>query len=372
MVIGFYMKKRFIKLVVVTVLFECMIMVSLELPAQKGEEKESFKEVKLENYNLKQLPDSVSAIASIAVIVTVRDSSQIGFVQTGLANRKKKAVPYKNEITGLLRNYVSRQYHEIMKPGGKYLLWIIKELRINERTFAMAEKAYVRLKADAWISKDSINYTFVTAFDTVLVTGGMDVTRKHGHNIATALNLLLHRSMELEKAVARDMHRASLSVNQIVENDKKRFDIPALKDSVIKEGAYKTFKEFILNNPSIEHFEVSTNAGLQSTIYQREADGSKHIVTPWGICKNGELYKYHEKDLIPIEKTGYTYILSTYLENIHRKNKGIFWGLVIAGIPGGLIGSTSGKTYPVTAISYIPKKQPDGCLIDMETGELSF
>lgn len=368
----FCMKNSFSRLLFAVSLFACMVMVALNLQAQKKEEKEQFKEIKLEKYDFDPLPVSVSEVSSISVISSVRDSSQIGFVQTGMTNRKKKAVPDKKELTDFLQSYVNREYKEIMKPGGLHLLWVVKDLRINERTFAMAEKAYVHLKADAWISKDSINYAFVTAFDTVLVTGGMDVTRKHGHNIATAFNLLLQRSMELEKAALTTTGQTLLSISKIEESDQKRFDIPALKDTLIREGAYVTFNEFLLNTPSIEHFNVVTNEWLQSTIYQVDSNGAKHAIIPWGICKKGELYKYYGWDLIPIEKIGYEYILSTYLGNIHRKNDGIFWGTLIGGIPGALAGAKSGKVYSVTAISYITKKQPEACLIDMETGKLSF
>ncbi len=349
-----------------------MAMISLNLQAQKKPEKEQFKEIKLEKYDFDPLPGNVSEISSISVISSVRDSSQIGFVQTGMTNRKKKAVPDKKELTDFLQSYVGREYKEIMKPAGLHLLWVVKDLRINERTFAMAEKAYVHLKADAWISKDSINYAFVTAFDTVLVTGGLDVTRKHGHNIATTFNMLLQRSMELEKAVLSATGQTLLSIRKIEEIDHKRFDIPILIDTLIRDGAYATFKEFLLNTPSIEHFNVVTNEWLQSTIYQVDLNGAKHAIIPWGICKKGELYKYYGWDLIPIEKIGYSYILSTYLENIHRKNEGLFWDTLIGGIPGALAGASAGKIYSVTAISYITKKQPEACLIDMETGKLSF
>ena len=67
-----------------------------------------------------------------------------------------------------------------------HLLWIVKDLRINERTLFSNEQAFTRLKADAYFSADGTAYQFVAAFDTVIRRGGVDLTGWHGQFIASA------------------------------------------------------------------------------------------------------------------------------------------------------------------------------------------
>ncbi len=108
------------------------------------------------------------------------------------------------------------------------------------------------------------------------------------------------------------------------------------------------------------------------------------IVDPWGISKNGELYKYHDGQFIAIEKYGNGFIISDYVEKATRRNSNIFFASFFGGVVGGAVGGgiagalTSGskknRLLLVDNISHITKKkrQPEATRIDMNTGEFTF
>ena len=83
--------------------------------------------------------------------------------------------------------------------------------------------------------------------------------------------------------------------------------------------------------------------------------------------------------LVAIERNDNSYIISDYLDNIKRRNKGILWGAIIGGVAGGAIGgavgssigSSSGTIFYVGSIPYI-NKEPEASAIDMETGKFTF
>jgi hypothetical protein len=110
------------------------------------------------------------------------------------------------------------------------------------------------------------------------------------------------------------------------------------------------------------------------TVYAQGVAGSSTtlIEHPWGICKDGELYKYNDQILIPIEKSGNSFVVSNYLDAINRKNQSIFWGAMIGGVGGAALGSTSGGVYTVTTIPYITRQQPEATTIDVDNGDLMF
>lgn len=341
---------------------------------EENESTERVKKIKLEKYDFKKLSATAVPFSKINVVPSLWDSTSLGFVQVGLGNKKIRAVPG-NDYTHYLQSYIDSQYSDMFSPGGAELLFIVKSLRINERTFSMSENAFVRLNAVAWISKkDSNLYSFVCNFDTVLLTGGMDVTARHGRNIAKAFDLLLKKCVENNGVNGTDS-AFRYSRQEILAAADDRFNIPALKNEMMNDGVYVSFDDFLNNNPSIKDYNVKEKK-KKATIF---AAGSNTELTPWGICRQGEVYKYMKGHLVAIERNDNSYIISDYLDNIKRRNKGILWGAIIGGVAGGAIGgavgssigSSSGTIFYVGSIPYI-NKEPEASAIDMETGKFTF
>jgi len=332
------------------------------------EKSERVKKIKLSSQ-----PADISApaipIAGIQVIPACGDTVRLGFVQVGLANKRIAAAPDK-PWNAYLQNFVDNHFKPAFTASGVQLIWIVKDLRINERTFAMNEKAYVRLKADAYLSKDNAHYQLIQSLDTILIKGGMEVTHSHDQNIAKAFELLWDQSVA---AANVDAANATLSVTDILSREQTRFALPILQDTVYKTGVYKTYQEFLNNQPSVEKFNVEIKKRRVTIQELGTTDNAGPVIeNPWGICKDGEIYKYYKERLVPIEKSGHSFVISNYLEASNRRNQSIFWGGLIGGVGGAALGLTTSGLFNVETIPYITRQQPEATTVDIDNGTLMF
>lgn len=325
--------------------------------------EEAFKTIPLTDFSLsdKILPE----ISGIQIINAVSDSSILGYVQRGMLNRWVQAQPDK-PYTQYLQTYVNRRYGPIYKQDATQLIWVIQELRINERTFSMSEKAFLHLKAMAFAGKGT--FKFVTQLDTILVRGGMDVTSKHGDNIGEALQILLERSAQADGP--------AYSMAEIHEKAFQRYQKPGLQSKEHADGIYITFEDFMNDQPSFKNVEYTLEHNIVR-FYYTDGSGKKTFVDKfWGVRKKGILLKQHEDLLIPIQQVQNGLALTDYLPLARRKNNAVLLG----GAGGGLIGAAladkgaaaSGTLPVVDNLPYIRKKQPLATAVDIETGEFTL
>ncbi len=321
-------------------------------------------------------------ISNIDVIQAMADSTGLGYVQKGISNRLVLAGP-KTTITEDLQTYLQTQYRQQLQSQGAAVLIVVKDIRINERTFAMKERAYIHFLADSWISPDNNNrYVYAATLDTIFKTGGMDVTASHGKNIARCLHALMNSTVTVTAGAPAS---PQFTYEEVKARAYKRFDQPILRETSYKPGLYTTYDEFLQNNPSVLSYQTSTTKkdGVQFKIVQE--DGSEKPVIPWGLSKNGELYVYHDKNLVPVERKENNFIISAYVEARKRRNQAMWIGAIAGGMTGAIIASASGMgTYiyiPVsgqssgtllTNIPQLAKEQPEPSHLDFETGKLYF
>jgi hypothetical protein len=307
-------------------------------------------------------------IAGITVVNALWDTSRLGFLQVGLFNKKVEAVPDKPMGT-FLQDYVNAAYGNLYQPGNVTLLWVVEELRIGERTGAMSEKAFVRLKATAYATKDGREFRPVTTIDEVKQVGGMDVTHKHKSNITKAFKKLYEESVAHLDAALPDA--PAVTYDDVIKKHTARRETPALKVSKMDDGVYLSYEDFLQNKPAITRFELS-GSNARARVYTVASDGGKSEVPQyWGVVKNGEVYKYKEGHLIPLERDGFGYVISSYIADYKRRNRSIIWGSVAGGITGAAIMSASTGLQYADAFPTL-KVSPEATAIDMETGELIF
>ncbi|TWW01899.1 hypothetical protein [Chitinophaga pinensis] len=335
-----------------------------DLPAKS----EKVKKIKLSS-QAADISAPAVPIAGITVIPACGDTLRLGFVQVGMANKRISAVPNK-PWNAYLQDFADTRFKPALTASGAQLLWVVEDLRINERTFAMSEKAYVRLKANAYLSKDNAHYQHISTLDTVLLRGGMDVTSKHDENIAEVFGLLWNKSIDAANTATEN---ATLTVTDIVSKEQNRFALPILQTTTYKPGVYKTYQEFLENKPSIEKFNVEVKR--RDVIIQEVGTNDNIgpvVENPWGICKDGELYIYYKERLIPIEKSGNSFVISNYLEASNRRNQSLFWGGLIGGVGGAALGLTTSGLFNVETIPYITRQQPEATTLDIDNGTLMF
>jgi len=283
-------------------------------------------------------------VSGIQIINAVGDSSLLGYVQTGMFNRWTEAVP-DIELTPFLQSFVNRRYGSYFKSDAPQLVFIIQDLRINERTFTMSEKAFLHIKALAFIGNES--FKMLTKLDTVFERGGMDVTHKHGDNIAAALHMLFKKAADFSPS-GQEYSSAAL-----VEKANELYQKPAFTSDKHEDGIYVTFEEYLNDQPSIKDVN------------------SKATVNFWGVRKNGMLFKNYDDHLIPLEMKQRSIALTGYIPAARRKNN-----FMLLGATGGIVGSMiMDETYQLPVVTNIPtitKKTPQATTVDIETGEFTL
>ena len=370
-----------------TTLFIALIFSLHFVKAQKPKQPDplEYKTFRLPKFPDADFPKKSISIAGIQVIQMLRDSIRFGYAMKGMDDHVVVLVPEKPP-TYFLQEGIGKMYGHEFKPGGAYVLWVIKDLRVGEK-IGNNQYSYLRFNADAYISKDQVAYKPVCTIDTVLVEeSGVDLTAWHGEHIEDAFRLLLKKTIQNGKDVL-EQNMEGISIEKIKDNSNPRIDVPILKDESYREGAYASFEEFLQNKPSITNFRIfSIGKKKEIKIVNVSENNQVDTVNIWGFCKEGEIYKYDAGLLVSIEKQGNGFIISNYVEQASRHNNGIFMAAFLGGLGGGLvgglivgivagsIGSNDSDRLLVKSIPYITKakKQPEATCIDMKTGELSF
>ncbi|ANH80104.1 hypothetical protein A8C56_03085 [Niabella ginsenosidivorans] len=324
-------------------------------------------------------------VAEIKVFQAVPDSSYLGYAQKGLANSVVRAYP-DGPLTPFIQRYFDNSIHYSSDSGAKKFFIVIKELRINERTFAMKERAYARLQADAWVGAAADKYYLAASVDTCIMHGGMDVTASHGRNIGDLLFLLIHKAAASPDTAGE--HTQLLTIEEVRRKANERFTVPVLLTDHYQNGIYLTYNEFLQNAPSVRHYSTQFNKKKGARFFIKDSTGNEQEIIPWGLCKDDELYKYKEHNLIPIERVANGFFISSYLENKRRRNNAVFWGALVGGIAGGVAaGAISGGQVTYIAVPYyganvqafmqtnipaLKKSQAEASSVDFSTGELYF
>lgn len=243
-------------------------------------------------------------VHDIAVMTVSGDTTYLGMIQTGLLNNKKMATPDK-PMKVFLQDYITSQYKVQYQPEGKSLLYIIKYLRIGERSGNVRENAFVRLIADTYVSDDQEQYQLAASIDTLMRWGGMDVTHAHNRNIEEALDLL---------ATTSDNHiadNAKLTKEAILAKVDEWFSQPAFTLKSFKQGVYLTHNDFLQNTPT------------RTCTLQKEGkhliviDSLKNPVTNfWGFSYQGIFYKSVYNTFVPFIRYGRNFEMITATINL--------------------------------------------------------
>ncbi len=342
-------------------------MAAFTLPALAQETKKDttaiiWRQIKLNAEQREVHTGAAYSIASVEVVQHLWDSTHLGYMQVGMANRRAAAVPDKT-ISNYLQDFTQKAFGQNFKEGGIKMLWVIEAIRVGEKTGAWSEKAYFRFKGTSYGTKDGVNYVQLAVTDITNVSGGLEVSHKHKSNIANALQDLMDRSAgALEEAFANQT--ATHTREEIMKGYQEKRNLPALTETM-KEGVYTTFADFLANKPAAQDFDTKAEKRKLTVV-----DNNGNTIKCWGIVKKGEVYKVLENRLVPLEKYQNGYIISTFVQNAQRRNAGIFWSALAA--PGAAF-IVEGTTRLLTADAYPNlSPSPEATAIDMETGAFIF
>lgn len=379
---------RKFKMIKTTFLF-ILIAFTTAVSAQKEKTfKEKFVKIDMPEMPIAEFPENSIPISEIRVMHNLTDSVKMGYAHKGI-DFSIATLIFKKPLNEILQKQVSRMYKREYKKNGAIIFWLINDLRFGAKMGVAGygkvqvmpspsiDCSYTRFNADAYISADGNSFKKVCTIDTVFLV--LNMSGGHGSDLENALRVLLRRTLLTGKEVLEQTAN-ELTVEQIALQAAQKPVLPILVDSNYQEGAYASYQEFLANNPSIKNYETIVGKKKKVTLISTTGNDTLNV---WGICKNGEIYKYHGQSLIPIEKQGSGFVISGYVENTNRHNNNIFNIGMAASIAGGVFLNTaaiititivSGKPLLVDTINYIdePDKQPLATCIDMRTGNFSF
>jgi hypothetical protein len=178
-------------------------------------------------------------------LIDVRiDSSNMGFIQTGLANKKATVInktPLNIQLDKILSSLIDNTAKE------KELTLVLKKLSFNEVTTITSEKGYFHLNAGLYV-KENDNYSKINVIDTIIVASALDVTNKilkiGGETIANFIALNLeHQPSSLTQYAYNDIIKTD-------DIDRKTFK--AYFADTYTNGVYENYISFCSQIPDAD------------------------------------------------------------------------------------------------------------------------
>ena len=366
----------------------CLLLpVFLKAQDNKLTKRETFT-IKLQKFPIANFPENAIPVSDIRLIQVLPDSINLGYTTKGMMVQHVVVLRPSKPLTDFLQEHIMRMYKSSYAKNGAKMLWILKDLRFGEKLIPGQVYGYNRMVADSYISNDGKLYKKLFSLDTVFVVESADmVTTSYATNIETALKYLSKRSFLSAENVFNTASEER-TVEQIMDQAKQNYDHRILSDTVYNEGAYASFQEFLDNKPTVLNIETVLNGDKITKFTRKGTDGQPETISIWGLCQKGELFKYDNEKLVPLERQDNGFVISAYVDNtnkMYRKASGrsMPYTFMIGGVTGGLLGAMAyrdvlkaekDKYILVRSYPYItePDEQPIATCINMRTGEWSF
>jgi hypothetical protein len=322
-------------------------------------------------------------ISGIDILQGGADNTTLGYIAATSGNETYRLTP-EAKNTSWLNTLVTQRYS---RPGGKPLTWVVRSVSMTTDT--SGQYYFTHVKADVLRKGEANAYQKLMSVDTVL-SGRLTNNNSFATGITNVLDALYLASANRIDAGKKNKNRlpsSDILTEQTVEaaalEGSKQPALPVITDNTVVRGAYANFGEFVNNTPSVtepvwaEPDAASGNGHVK--LFSMKKDSSIHQLTAiWGICFGGnELYKYENGLLIPIEKSGNSFILSRYQEPAQRKNQAMYWRRIAVKVWSGDSNPFDRNHAVVINNNQAAKKvnagrQPLATCIDMTTGELAF
>lgn len=263
--------------------------------------------------------------SSIKIIDERFDTSKIGFVYTaGIFSSKKKSYKkFKLEqgVAGAIENYYNDYYEKSFTNTGFELLIVIKKLWFSnfnlhnasgfEITKVTTKGKTLLCKWEYYVGKNG-SYLPAKRVDTAFeYTEAMikNIEDESEEKKLTDFKFFLKGLIEIydfEKAIGSYETAPRKTLEQIQAYNRKRFDIPVVKDSVFTPGVYLNFAEFRMNRPSVAAFTEKKTKYRTSNAGEYLEDANGNTINPyWGYSSKEEFKfgKYGHEKIFRVNKT---------------------------------------------------------------------
>jgi hypothetical protein len=309
----------------------------------------------------------------IEIIDARFDTSKIGFAfyrqPVDLDYKDFKKIRLKNGIKNALQEFYNNYYKLGLNETGNKLLIVLKKLWIDnlpDRNYFDERHDIIRnsiqdihVKIEYYLHKNDEYYP-LKRLDSIYQLTDENISNpdlKFNRNDLSFFTYTLKSLVEkndFTMVVENIANKKKYSFHQIDSFNNKRFVIPVLTDSNLKEGMYMTFKEFVNNSPSVTDYEFTKMGVLK---VDGNATANRHY---WAYYDKKGLH-VRESKKVNLWRMGNTFEFFDWGEVYLKKT---LLGNLFLAIPSTNGSNSSSAPGYKTRWVDLPRQ------IDMETGEI--
>ncbi|MFO0506533.1 MAG: hypothetical protein ACK5X6_06750 [Chryseotalea sp.] len=277
-----------------------------------------------------------NTIKFAAVIDGRKDKSNIGWVQTGLAN-KRRIADFEDGFDKQIKDLFQRSS---LISAESDILISINRLYINETTKVTSEigRAEVGINFFKLINADSCY--FITSVIVGDEHKSMDVTKQHDENIATAFEKAIAEF--LKKKLHVTLSNKAIAITSLGNPNQTLRDISkvaVLNTEVFEAGIYTKFEELLSNQPSItSDFIVDDDKKIKLFRLNTES-GKKQIKDGiYGFSVKNKIYILFDGEFCELKKVENTF---RFMGPKKSDPNAVATGAILGGLIGSAIASSA-------------------------------
>lgn len=293
------------------------------------------------------VPAHDSNFKALLIVDGRKDKSHIGWVQTGMMNKKRIARfirPFDQELDDMFNR------SGLLTTSSTGFIIRVTRLYINEITMATREIARAEVSCDLFKIAGTDSCYFVASVFGVSEQRGMDVTNKHADNIAKAFEKAI-LDFASKKVSAAQQARKFFHVNDLGKETvlaKDLSSIAILNTSQYQNGIFTTFEDFLNNRPSITaRYEV--REGKTTKLWRVDETGKRVRIQEgvYAFAKDNALYILFNKEFFPLERKKRSF---QFIGRSTPDSGAVMTGGLIGGAIGGAIAGASSATRKIYEI----------------------
>ncbi|MCU0383530.1 MAG: hypothetical protein MUF68_05625 [Cyclobacteriaceae bacterium] len=265
-----------------------------------------------------------------------KDKSNIGWVQTGLTN-KRRIADFENGFDRQIKDLFNRS---ALLSAESDLLISINRLYINETTKATSEigRAEIGINFFKLISTDSCY------FITSIIVGddhrGMDVTKKHDENIASAFEKAFAEFLTKRPYVTVSNKAIAIkslgNLNQTLRDVSK---VKILNTEVYEAGIYNKFDELLNNEPSVTSDFIVDDAKKIKLFRLNTESGKKQVKDGiFGFSIKNKIYILFDGEFCELKRVENTF---RFMGPKKADPNAVATGAILGGFIGSAVASSS-------------------------------
>lgn len=274
----------------------------------------------------------------IKVIDSRFDSTVIGFF-----SGRYLALKEKNQSLGL-QHILTSKYGLLFTAGKDTLVIQLEKLSIQDQLVWDTNFVFTsgRLRAREYTGGND-QYRFIGLADTSMfenyVYQNYRIHKNGSHYNFEFWDYYLLRLLEYtilsavkNAEVTLNAEASTFSIAQITDRGVQTRSLPVLKDGSIKPGLYRSFVEFMTNNPSTSFTSSdSLKLVLESMNYRtgKKTKNEMPDTSYWGYCDGQNFFIRHQYDFYRLEKRDDGFYISATLDAVRRNNNREAWNLLI-------------------------------------------